>query len=128
MPLYLTWWYVLCKELQNYQENNKFQKVFDNLPQTVISCFRRSLTYPLYCNWELSYTVWNHTKSIFKMGKRHLLKSLLAIKQMFQFSDFKRHLNTIYIDDYCVWIQSVRYVYLFISMRVITKKNTVQKV
>jgi protein SHQ1 len=35
------------------------------------------------------------------------LRCLLEIKRLFERSDQKYHLNRLYIDDYCIWIQKI---------------------
>jgi len=80
---------------------------FSCLPDVVRACLRRSLSYPLYRNWELSVQVLKDVTRMFQLGKRHIIKALLSIKRILQFSEFRAHFNRLYIDDYCIWIQSV---------------------
>jgi len=81
---------------------------FQTVKQTLVSCIRRSLAYPLYRHWELSMKVLECTKMLFQLGKRALLRSLIDTKRIFDKSDFQHHQNRLYIDDYCVYIQGVR--------------------
>ncbi|EFA75398.1 hypothetical protein PPL_11477 [Heterostelium album PN500] len=39
------------------------------------------------------------------LGKRCLLKCLLAIRKSLESHEYKYYLNRLYIDDYCVWLQ-----------------------
>ena len=48
----------------------------------------------------------NDVADLFKQGKRFILKALLAMKRTLQFSEFHAHFIKLYVDDYCVWIQS----------------------
>lgn len=51
--------------------------------------------------------VYEDTVFLFSSGKRRILKALLATKRILQFSEFRNHFNKLYVDDYCVWIQSL---------------------
>lgn len=79
---------------------------FDNVKDVIISCARRSLIFPLYCNWKLFYRVFNDVKTIFQTGKSQVLKCLLGIQKTLAESDVRYPLNNLYITDYCVWLQS----------------------
>lgn len=35
-----------------------------------------------------------------------ILKVLLNVRKILETNEFKRHLNRLYLDDYCVWIQT----------------------
>lgn len=47
------------------------------------------------------------TRAIFLLGKRAILKCLLDMKKTFQFDETRHALNRLYIDDYCIYVQSV---------------------
>ncbi|OMJ28546.1 Protein shq1 [Smittium culicis] len=79
---------------------------FDSLKQTIVSFYRRSLTYPLFRNWDLSEKVYNDVINILKLGKRYLLKIFLDIKDMFDHHDIYYVYSKVIFDDYCVWIQN----------------------
>ncbi|ESO89850.1 hypothetical protein LOTGIDRAFT_233998 [Lottia gigantea] len=76
-----------------------------NIKETIITCLRRSLTFPLYRNWKLAIDVLKDTEKIFSLGKRQILKCLLDIHSLFIDEDSRYILNNLYITDYCVWIQ-----------------------
>mmetsp|Transcript_86908 Transcript_86908/g.130317 ORF Transcript_86908/g.130317 Transcript_86908/m.130317 type:complete len:258 (+) Transcript_86908:150-923(+) len=80
---------------------------FQSVDEVICSFLRRSLSYPLYCNWELSVKIIEDVSHLFSKGKRFVLKAALAAKNMLQFSEFYAHFNNLYLNDYCVWIQSV---------------------
>lgn len=82
--------------------------MFADCNEVFVSCVRRSLAYPLYRNWELASTVLNDTKRIFANGRRSVVKSLVAVKHLFDKSDVRRHLSVLYIDDFLVWLQHLR--------------------
>ncbi|XP_037070848.1 protein SHQ1 homolog [Pollicipes pollicipes] len=78
-----------------------------NLKDTVVTCMRRSLCYPLFRNWRLSSLVLDDTRWLFSRGRKHLLKALLDVRRMLLESDPRYILNQLYVDDMCVWIQHV---------------------
>lgn len=81
---------------------------FWSLEQTVRSCFRRSLIYPLYRHWGLTCAVLRDVIQILRLGPRYVLRCLLEIHDAFNRQDSRYILNDLYITDYAIWIQSVR--------------------
>ncbi|XP_028416679.1 protein SHQ1 homolog isoform X2 [Dendronephthya gigantea] len=81
---------------------------FTNVEDVLVACVRRSLSYPLFRNWDLSCRVLQDVKDIFKYGRRRILKCLLEILKLFNESEPRYLLNELYITDYCVWIQKVK--------------------
>ncbi|XP_078342073.1 protein SHQ1 homolog [Oculina patagonica] len=80
---------------------------FSSIHDVVISCARRSLSYPLYRHWSLVTAVIQDTKRIFSLGRRQVLKCLLEIHALCREEDPWFLLNELYLTDYCVWIQKV---------------------
>uniref|UniRef100_A0A224Z766 Protein SHQ1 homolog n=1 Tax=Rhipicephalus zambeziensis TaxID=60191 RepID=A0A224Z766_9ACAR len=80
---------------------------FWSLEQTVRSCFRRCLIYPLYRHWALAQAVLRDVIEILQLGPRYVLRCLLEIHGIFSRHDSRYVLNDLYITDYAVWIQSV---------------------
>ncbi|XP_054262812.1 protein SHQ1 homolog [Macrosteles quadrilineatus] len=78
---------------------------FSSLHGVTVSCIRRSLTFPLYRNWDLAKLVLKDTISIFKLGRRRVLKCLVEVHSMFAASEPRYLLNQLYINDYCIWLQ-----------------------
>ncbi|KAI8393944.1 SHQ1 protein-domain-containing protein [Radiomyces spectabilis] len=78
---------------------------FSTLKETVIACYRRALSYPLYRNFELCNKVLQDVYVLFRLGKRAILKALLEIKDLFDHHDVYYIYSKIWLDDYCVWIQ-----------------------
>ncbi|CAL1533265.1 unnamed protein product, partial [Lymnaea stagnalis] len=79
---------------------------FQNIKDVVVSCARRSVTFPLYRNWKLFNRVLSDVKTIFNVGKTQILKCLLGIHSILSESDVRHPLNNLYITDYCIWVQS----------------------
>lgn len=80
---------------------------FWSLEQTVRSCFRRCLIYPLYRHWALAQAVLGDVIEIMQLGPRYVLRCLLEIHGIFGHHDSRYVLNDLYITDYAVWIQSI---------------------
>jgi protein SHQ1 len=68
---------------------------------------RRMLTYPLLRQYELAMHVINETVELLRRGKRVVLHCLLDVFRIVEKSETQYLLNTIYIQDYCIWIQTV---------------------
>mmetsp|Transcript_1211 Transcript_1211/g.4351 ORF Transcript_1211/g.4351 Transcript_1211/m.4351 type:complete len:562 (+) Transcript_1211:30-1715(+) len=80
---------------------------FESLAEVVRSCMRRSLAYPMCRHVRLSLAVLADTAAVLAAGKRAVLKCLLAARRLLTANEFKKHLNALFLDDYCVWIQRV---------------------
>ncbi|KAG0098921.1 Hsp90 cochaperone shq1 [Podila epicladia] len=79
---------------------------FTTLRETLLASFRRSLAYPLNRNWTLANKVLQDVYVILKLGKRGILRALLAIKDVLDHDDIYYIYSKMFIEDYCVWIQS----------------------
>ncbi|KAG0209753.1 hypothetical protein BGX28_009973 [Mortierella sp. GBA30] len=79
---------------------------FTTLKETVLACFRRALAYPLNRNWTLANKVLQDVYVILKLGRRGILRALLAIKEVLDHDDVYYIYSKMFIEDYCVWIQS----------------------
>lgn len=84
-------------------------ETFDSMTDVVITCFRRSLIFPLFRHHQLSLTVMKDVLHVVRMGRKSCLKCLLDVRRIFNRTpDSKYILNDLYITDYCVWIQRVK--------------------
>jgi len=81
-------------------------ETFSSITQTLTACVRRSLAYPLYRHWALSQIALRDVVTILSMGKRSILRALLGVKRLLDKSDPRFYHSKLFIDDYCVWIQS----------------------
>ncbi|KAG0030222.1 Hsp90 cochaperone shq1 [Podila clonocystis] len=79
---------------------------FTTLKETLLASFRRSLAYPLNRNWTLANKVLQDVYVILKLGKRGILRVLLAIKDVLDHDDIYYIYSKMFVEDYCVWIQS----------------------
>ncbi|KAG0337742.1 Hsp90 cochaperone shq1 [Podila horticola] len=79
---------------------------FTTLRETLLASFRRALAYPLNRNWTLANKVLQDVYVILKLGKRGILRALLAIKDVLDHDDIYYIYSKMFIEDYCVWIQS----------------------
>ncbi|KAI9486501.1 MAG: SHQ1 protein-domain-containing protein [Benjaminiella poitrasii] len=78
---------------------------FSVLKDVITSCYRRTLVYPLYRNFELCDKVLQDVYILFKLGKRAILKALLELKHLFDHHDVYYIYSKLFLDDYSVWIQ-----------------------
>ncbi|KAF8986487.1 Hsp90 cochaperone shq1 [Entomortierella lignicola] len=79
---------------------------FTTLKETLLASFRRTLAYPLIRNWNLTMKVLQDVYVVFKLGRRGILRALLAIKDILDHDDVYYIYSKMFIEDYCVWIQS----------------------
>ncbi|KAG0290945.1 Hsp90 cochaperone shq1 [Dissophora globulifera] len=79
---------------------------FTSLRETILASFRRSLAYPLNRNWTFATKVLQDVYVILRLGRRAILRALLAIKEVLDHDDVYYIYSKMFIEDYCVWIQS----------------------
>ena len=70
------------------------------------SCFRRALIYPLYRSFSLAAAAVQDTIALIGSGRVKLTKILLQLRSLFNRRDPFYILNQLYIDSYIVWLQS----------------------
>jgi hypothetical protein len=58
--------------------------------------------------------------TVLRLGKRMVLKCFLDIKRLFKFDEAKYPLNLLYIDDYCVYLQTLGYVNTLLTICFLT--------
>eukprot|EP01029_Cantina_marsupialis_P031589 TRINITY_DN9149_c0_g1_i1.p1 TRINITY_DN9149_c0_g1~~TRINITY_DN9149_c0_g1_i1.p1 ORF type:complete len:164 (-),score=70.71 TRINITY_DN9149_c0_g1_i1:114-605(-) len=71
------------------------------------TCIRRALCFPYLRHFGLAKKVLEDVCTILALGRRVVLRCLLALKQIIAHDENKYVLNKLFIDDYCVWIQKV---------------------
>lgn len=69
----------------------------------IVTGLRRSLSYPLHRNYELSIKSWNFVYYILRGGKRLVSRCLLDIHEIFRYHDVYYVYNRILLDDLCSW-------------------------
>jgi protein SHQ1 len=79
----------------------------DNARAVLIYSARRSLIYPYLRVFKFTRKVWVDVAKILVLGKKCILKSLLQLRNLFEHTDSHYLLNKLFIDDYCVWLQTV---------------------
>lgn len=78
-----------------------------DLRAVVRSTVRRMITYPFLRQYDLAVRCVQEASDILKRGKRVVLRALLTLYRIVEKSETQYLLNALYIQDYCVWIQSV---------------------
>jgi len=80
----------------------------EDCAMTVITnACRRSLVYPYLRSWKLCRKVLADVAKVLFLGKRCVLRCLLQARSLFEHTDSHYMLNKLFLDDMCVWIQSV---------------------
>ncbi|CAF1105862.1 unnamed protein product [Adineta ricciae] len=79
---------------------------FTDLPSVLIACCRRTLAYPLIRSFKLAKRCLSDVIEILSSGKRAILQCLLQIRRTFLDEEHRYLLNTLYLNDYCLWIQT----------------------
>ncbi|SCU90972.1 LAMI_0E04258g1_1 [Lachancea mirantina] len=72
----------------------------------VVTGIRRSLSYTLHRNYDLSLKAWNYVYYLLRGGKRLVIQCLLDIHEVFRFHDVYYVYNRILIGDLCSWFIS----------------------
>ena len=80
------------------------------LPRLHSACcafIRRVLCYPYLRRWDLAVLALNDARAILAGGRRPVLRALLAVRRILRGDDQRYLLGTVWLDDACVWAQSV---------------------
>ncbi|CAL1704202.1 unnamed protein product [Somion occarium] len=73
---------------------------------TFVASYRRALTFPLYRSFALAEACRSDVVAFLRNGKRTVLRCLLEMKNILDHHDVYYVYSKIWLDDYCVWIQS----------------------
>ena len=79
----------------------------DNALLVILHAMRRSLIYPYFRHWEFSKLILGDCAKILLLGKKCILRSLLQVRKIFEFSEIHYIFNRLFINDYCAYIQGV---------------------
>ena len=79
---------------------------FTDLPTVLIACCRRTLIYPLIRSFQLAKKCLLDVMEILSKGKCAILQCLLQMRRLFLDEEHRYLLNTLYLNDYCLWIQT----------------------
>lgn len=78
---------------------------YTSIEPLVIDCTARSLTKPLYRNWELSMQVWRDVLEVMRRGKKEILTVFAKLLEIFE-SELHQVYRSIIVEDYTIWIQN----------------------
>lgn len=84
---------------------------------------RRSLSYPLHRNFELSLRAWNFVYYILRGGKRLVSRCLLDVHEIFRYHDVYYVYNKVLLDDLCSWFISTGSENVIRSLAIEVKKE-----
>ncbi|EAS07700.1 SHQ1-like protein (macronuclear) [Tetrahymena thermophila SB210] len=83
--------------------------ICDNtLNEIIRQCYRRALTFPMLRNFKLIQQAQQDLVIILQSGRAGVLKTLLQIKYLFEVNEPRYHLNNLYIEDFCIWVQTLK--------------------
>ncbi|KAF0990927.1 hypothetical protein HZS_3014 [Henneguya salminicola] len=82
-------------------------EIFKSIDECIISFFRRSLSFPLYRNYNLSLKIGDDLKALLKLGKMNILRCLLKIYSIFNSTERYYLVNEMFIKDFLIWIQKI---------------------
>ena len=77
-----------------------------NVKEAVTSSIRRSLCYPYMRCWSFTQLCLLDVEYLLKKGTRAILKVMLRAREIFSKSESRYLLNKLWVDDYCVWLQT----------------------
>ncbi|QLG72512.1 hypothetical protein HG535_0D02200 [Zygotorulaspora mrakii] len=89
----------------------------------IVTGIRRSLSYPLHRNYELSLKAWTFVYYLLRGGKRLVIKCLLNIHEVFRYHDVYYVYNKMLLDDLCSWFISQGNETVIKSLAIETKKE-----
>lgn len=98
-------------------------KHFSIIKAAIFTGIRRSLSYPLHRNYELSTKAWNFVYYILRGGKRLVARCLLDIHEVFRYHDVYYVYNKVLLDDLCSWFIAQGNENVIRSLAIETKKE-----
>ncbi|OEJ88426.1 Protein SHQ1 [Hanseniaspora osmophila] len=87
----------LMKEVHQGESHNNIVR------ESMIIGIKRSLSYPLHRNYELSLKAWDYVYYTFLGGPKLIIKALLEIHELFRFHDVYYVYNKVLLDDLVSW-------------------------
>jgi len=78
----------------------------DELQDTLVASYRRSLAFPLYRSFLLADKCRKDVASVLQKGKRTVMRCLLEMKHILDHHEVYYIYSKMWLDDYCVWIQA----------------------
>ncbi|KAF8162917.1 SHQ1 protein-domain-containing protein [Crassisporium funariophilum] len=78
----------------------------DELKETLVPSYRRSLAFPLYRSFILADRCKEDVAYLLKKGKRTVMRCLLEIRHILEHHDVYYIYSKIWVDDFCVWVQA----------------------
>eukprot|EP01028_Stygiella_incarcerata_P009902 TRINITY_DN4886_c0_g1_i2.p1 TRINITY_DN4886_c0_g1~~TRINITY_DN4886_c0_g1_i2.p1 ORF type:complete len:419 (-),score=113.19 TRINITY_DN4886_c0_g1_i2:46-1188(-) len=88
---------------------------FSNEREVLFACYRRALVFPLYRTFGLCQKCVRDVIIILRLGSVSVLRCLLELRHILAQTDAKYRLNYLYLDDFCIWIQSISSQDLFLA-------------
>lgn len=73
--------------------------------EALAACAHRALAFPLHRHVGLVSRVIEDVAELFLLGRRAVLRSLLEARGILAKHEHRHYLNTLFLDDYCVWVQ-----------------------
>jgi protein SHQ1 len=73
---------------------------------TLVTSYRRSLTFPLYRSYALAEACKADVASFLAGGKRLVVRCLLEIKDILDHHEVYYAYSKVWVDDYCLWAQA----------------------
>ena len=90
----------------HYVGGNHLTFSVDELRETLLPSYRRLLAFPLYRSFALAEKCQEDLANALKQGKRLIIRCLLEIKDILDHHDVYYIYSKIWLDDFCVWVQS----------------------
>jgi protein SHQ1 len=78
----------------------------DEIQETLVPSYRRSLAFPLYRSFLLSEKCREDIAFILRKGKRTVMRCLLEMKYILDHHEIYYIYSKIWLDDFCVWVQA----------------------
>ncbi len=82
-------------------------EAFNSPRDALVACVRRALVHAMIRRWDLAMLVCADVATVFSCGRAAILKCALGARRALARDELRYLLNTLYVTDYCVWIQSV---------------------
>ncbi|KAL7465459.1 hypothetical protein ACHAXS_005774 [Conticribra weissflogii] len=100
-----SWTIMILSPSLSWLEN--YQPPYDDIPDVLRWCIRRSLIYPYVRSYDLAIRVVRDVSIILMKGRRVVIRCLLQLRKIMEKSEAHYLFNKLYVDPLIGWVQKI---------------------
>jgi len=100
-----SWTIMILSPSLSWLEN--YHPPYDDIPNVLRWCIRRSLIYPYLRSYDLAIMVVQDVSTILMKGRRVVIRCLLQLRKIMEKSEVHYLFNKLYVDPLIEWVQKI---------------------